>query len=94
MPAQRFGERQAWVMRKFKRFKGHKVRASQFLQRLAKEQRALFAHWDIGMTGVFNSWEPDAPRGSCPVLREARGDIPRAYSPDHKRGVFIVQIFA
>ena len=44
----------AWVMRKFKRFKGHKVRASQFLQRLATEQRALFVHWDIGMTGVFN----------------------------------------
>jgi RNA-directed DNA polymerase len=44
----------AWMMRKFKRFKGHKVRASQFLQWLATEQRALFVHWDIGMTGVFN----------------------------------------
>ena len=44
----------AWVMRKFKRFKGHKVRASEFLQRLAKDQRALFVHWDIGLTGVFN----------------------------------------
>ena len=44
----------AWVMRKFKHFKGHTVRASQFLQRLAKAQRALFVHWDIGMTGVFN----------------------------------------
>jgi len=33
----------SWVMRKFKRFKGHTVRASQFLQRLAKAQRALFA---------------------------------------------------
>jgi hypothetical protein len=43
----------ARVMRKFKRFKGHKVRASQFLQRRAKEQKALFVHWDIGMTGVF-----------------------------------------
>jgi group II intron reverse transcriptase/maturase len=43
----------AWAMRKFKRFKSHKVRASQFLQRLAQEQRALFVHWDIGMTGVF-----------------------------------------
>ena len=43
----------AWVMRKFKRFKDHKVRASQFLQRLAAERRALFVHWDIGMTGVF-----------------------------------------
>jgi RNA-directed DNA polymerase len=44
----------AWMMRKFKRFKGHKVRASQFQQRLATEQRAPFVHWDIGMTGVFN----------------------------------------
>ena len=44
----------AWVMRKFEHFKGHTVRASQFLQRLAKAQRALFVHWDIGMTGVFN----------------------------------------
>jgi RNA-directed DNA polymerase len=44
----------AWVMRKFKRFKDHTVRASQFLPSLAKEQRALFVHWDIGMTGAFN----------------------------------------
>jgi len=43
----------AWAMRKFKRFKDHKVRASQFLQRLATEHRSLFVHWDIGMTGVF-----------------------------------------
>ena len=43
----------AWAMRKFKRFNRHKTRASQFLQRLATEQKALFVHWDIGMTGVF-----------------------------------------
>jgi uncharacterized protein YukE len=43
----------AWVMRKFKRFKGHKVRASQFLQRLAQERKALFVHWNLGMTGMF-----------------------------------------
>jgi RNA-directed DNA polymerase len=43
----------AWAMRKFKRFKGHKVRTSQFLQRLATEPTALFVHWAIGMTGVF-----------------------------------------
>ena len=43
----------AWVMRKFKRFKGHKTQASQFLQRLALERTALFVHWDIGMTGTF-----------------------------------------
>jgi group II intron reverse transcriptase/maturase len=43
----------AWAMRKFKRFKDQKVRASQFLQRLAQERRALFVHWAIGMTGTF-----------------------------------------
>ena len=29
----------AWAMRKFKRFKAHKIRASRFLQRLAQEKR-------------------------------------------------------
>lgn len=43
----------AWAMRKFKRFKDHMIRASQFLQRLATEHRALFVHWALGMTGVF-----------------------------------------
>jgi len=43
----------AWAMRKFKRFKEHKVRASQFLQRLAAERKDLFVHWAIGMNGVF-----------------------------------------
>jgi RNA-directed DNA polymerase len=43
----------AWVMRKFKRFKRHKIQASQFLQRLATECVDLFVHWQIGMTGVF-----------------------------------------
>ena len=43
----------AWAMQKFKRFKEHKVRASQFLQRLAAERKDLFVHWAIGMNGVF-----------------------------------------
>jgi hypothetical protein len=43
----------AWAMRKFKRFKRHKVPVSQFLQRLATEYVDLFVHWRIGMTGVF-----------------------------------------
>jgi hypothetical protein len=43
----------AWVLRKFKRFKRHKVQASQFLQRLATECVDLFVHWQLGMTGVF-----------------------------------------
>jgi RNA-directed DNA polymerase len=42
-----------WARRKFKRFKGHKIQASQFLQRLATECVDLFVHWQIGMTGVF-----------------------------------------
>ena len=43
----------AWVMRKFKRFKGHKIQASQLLQRLATERVGLFVHWQLGMTGTF-----------------------------------------
>jgi len=43
----------AWVMRKFKRFKGHKIQASQFLQRLAVANKDLFVDWAIDMTGVF-----------------------------------------
>src|ERR1017187_3862533 len=41
-----------WVMRKFKRFRDRKVRAGQFLQRLARERADLFVHWNIGMTGM------------------------------------------
>jgi group II intron reverse transcriptase/maturase len=44
----------AWVMRKFKRWKGRKTRASQFLQQLARERADLFVHWNLGMTGTFN----------------------------------------
>ena len=44
----------AWAMRKFKRFKAHKVRASRFLQRLATDRPGLFVHWQLGMRGVFN----------------------------------------
>jgi RNA-directed DNA polymerase len=43
----------AWVMRKFKRFRYHKIQASQLLQRLVQEHVNLFVHWQIGMTGVF-----------------------------------------
>ena len=43
----------AWAIRKFKRFKRHKVQAGQFLERLATECVDLFVHWQIGMTGVF-----------------------------------------
>ena len=43
----------AWAMRKFKRFKAHKIRASGFLQRLAADRPDLFAHWQLGMVGTF-----------------------------------------
>jgi RNA-directed DNA polymerase len=43
----------AWVRRKFKRFKAHKVRASRFLQKLCRQSAHLFVHWWIGMTGTF-----------------------------------------
>jgi retron-type reverse transcriptase len=43
----------AWAMRKFKRFRDHKTRAGRFFVRLSKERADLFAHWQIGMIGVF-----------------------------------------
>jgi RNA-directed DNA polymerase len=42
-----------WAMRKFKRFKAHKVRASRFLQKISRQSAHLFVHWRLGMTGVF-----------------------------------------
>ena len=43
----------AWAMRKYKRFGGHKIRASHFLQRLVRDRTGLFVHWQIGMIGSF-----------------------------------------
>ena len=43
----------AWAMRKFKRFRGHKIRTSRFLQRLVKDHMSLFVHWRLCMTGTF-----------------------------------------
>jgi RNA-directed DNA polymerase len=42
-----------WLMHKFKRFMGHKIRAGRFLQRLAAGRPDLFVHWRLHMTGVF-----------------------------------------
>jgi len=44
---------QAWMMRKFKRFKGRKTKAGLFLGRLSRENPGLFAHWKVGMSGSF-----------------------------------------
>lgn len=43
----------AWVMRKYKRLKNHKTRASLFLQGIAERQPHLFVHWQRGMVGAF-----------------------------------------
>ena len=43
----------AWAMRKYKRFKGHKVRASLFLEDISEKRPQLFVHWKRGMVGAF-----------------------------------------
>ena len=43
----------AWAMRKFKRLKGHKTRASLFLERIAEKQPHLFIHWQQRTVGAF-----------------------------------------
>jgi len=44
---------QAWMMRKFKRFKGRKTKAGTFLIRLKRECPSLFVHWKLGRTGTL-----------------------------------------
>lgn len=43
----------AWAMRKYKKFRGHKTRASQFIKGICERQPTLFAHWKMGMVGSF-----------------------------------------
>ena len=43
----------SWAMRKFKKLRGHKTRASQFIESISKRQPALFVHWKLGMIGSF-----------------------------------------
>jgi len=43
----------AWAMRKYRRLKGHKTRASRFLEEVAVKQPYLFVHWQRGMAGAF-----------------------------------------
>jgi RNA-directed DNA polymerase len=40
-------------MRKYRRLKGHKTRASRFLEEIAVKQPYLFVHWQRGMAGAF-----------------------------------------
>ena len=43
----------AWAMRKDRRLKGHKMRASRFIERIAQRQPHLCVHWQRGMVGAF-----------------------------------------
>lgn len=43
----------AWAMRKYRRLKGHKTRASRFLEGIAERQPFLFVHWRQGTVGAF-----------------------------------------
>lgn len=43
----------AWAMKKFKRLRGRKIRASCFLKAIAEKQPHLFVHWKQGMVGEF-----------------------------------------
>ena len=36
-----------WALRKFKRLRGHKRRAVRWLQRIARSESDLFAHWSL-----------------------------------------------
>jgi RNA-directed DNA polymerase len=38
-----------WLKRKYKRFRHRLGRARIFLEKIARENRRLFAHWQIGI---------------------------------------------
>ena len=38
-----------WAMSKYKRFKGHRSRAEDWLRSLAKREPSMFPHWVLGM---------------------------------------------
>jgi hypothetical protein len=38
-----------WAMFKYKRFKGHRNRAIEWLRSIAKREPSMFAHWTLGM---------------------------------------------
>ena len=42
-----------WARRKFKTLRRNKVRAIQFLMKIADQNPNLFAHWRVGMIGGF-----------------------------------------
>jgi RNA-directed DNA polymerase len=42
-----------WLMRKYKKLRGKRARATKKLIELAKGSSHLFKHWQLGVTGVF-----------------------------------------
>jgi RNA-directed DNA polymerase len=43
----------AWAMKKYRRLRNHKTRASRFLEQLSESQPHLFVHWQKRMAGAF-----------------------------------------
>ncbi len=43
----------AWAMKKYKKLKGHKIRAGRFIEQIARREPHLFVHWQNGMIGAF-----------------------------------------
>lgn len=43
----------AWAMRKYKKLRGCKVKASLFIKKVQRERPDLFEHWKQGVGGVF-----------------------------------------
>ncbi len=43
----------AWAMKKYKKLKGHKIRAARFIEQIARREPHLFVHWQNGMIGAF-----------------------------------------
>ena len=41
------------ILRKYKRFRFHKTRASLFLRQLARDNAELFVHWQLFGTTTF-----------------------------------------
>jgi len=42
-----------WARRKYKSLRRHKIKAAQFVERIAKQSPFMFAHWRAGMIGAF-----------------------------------------
>jgi RNA-directed DNA polymerase len=43
----------AWTMRKYKRYAGRKIRASQLIRSIAIKRPKLFVHWHQSSVGAF-----------------------------------------